>query len=297
MKYIITGGAGHISKPVAEALLKEGKDVTVVGRNAEHLKELVAKGAKTAIGSVDDVDFLKRTFANADVVYTMVPPNFESGNVKEFITSIGKNYAAALTSSNVKYVVNLSSIGAHLPNGAGPISAIHYVEESLNKLAGINVKHLRPAYYYQNLLSNIGLIKQAGIMGANLKMSEHSFPIVDQTDIAPVAIEELLKLDFSGHSYRYIASDEIGTDDIAAAVGSAIGKPDLKWVPFSDEQALDGMLQAGLPEDIASNYAEMHHAISSGKVMEDYWKHHPEKLGKTKLADFAKTFAAAYNAN
>src|ERR1044071_6058487 len=115
MKYVITGGAGHISKPVTEALLKAGKDVTVIGRNADHLKELVAKGAKPAIGSVEDVDFLKKTFSDADVVYTMIPPNFTSGNVKKFMIRIGGNYATALSSSNVKYVVNLSSIGAHLP--------------------------------------------------------------------------------------------------------------------------------------------------------------------------------------
>jgi uncharacterized protein YbjT (DUF2867 family) len=296
MKYVIIGGAGHIAKPVTEKLLEAGHIVTVIGRNEANLKELIDEGAEAAIGSVEDVEFLKKTFVDADAVYTMTPPNYATENVKGFIAQIGKNYATALKSSDVRYVVNLSSIGAHLPEGAGPISGMYHTEAALNSLKHIHIKHLRPAYFYQNLLANIGMIKHMGIIGANFKQAEHAFPIVETADIAAVAAEELLNLDFSGHSFRYIASDEISTDDIASVIGNAIGKPDLKWVTFSDEQALEGMLQAGLPKDIAANYTEMNNAINSGKVAEDYWLHRP-KLGNTKLTDFAKTFAAVYNSN
>jgi uncharacterized protein YbjT (DUF2867 family) len=60
MKYVITGAAGHISKPLAEKLIKAGHDVTVIGRNAENIRSLTDMGAKAAIGSVQDVEFLKR---------------------------------------------------------------------------------------------------------------------------------------------------------------------------------------------------------------------------------------------
>ncbi len=46
MNYVITGGAGHISKPLAEALLAAGHQVTVIGRNAANLQELVSKRSK-----------------------------------------------------------------------------------------------------------------------------------------------------------------------------------------------------------------------------------------------------------
>ena len=59
---------------------------------------------------------------------------------------------------------------------------------------------------------------------------------------------------------------------IASAIGQAIGKPELAWVEFTDEQALGGMLQAGLPEEVAKNYVEMGGALRSGKMSEDYWK-------------------------
>ncbi len=296
MNYVITGAAGHISYALTQRLLNAGHSVTVVGRQQKNLQSLTDKGAKAAIGSVEDASFLKKIFTGADAVYTMSPPNFGAADMKGFIAQTGKNYAEAIKAAGVKYVVNLSSVGAHMPTGCGPVSGLYQTEQSLNSLPGVNILHLRPSYFYQNLLANIGLIKQAGIIGGNFSIPDGKFPIVDPSDIAAVAADALLKLDFTGISHRYIAGDEVGTDKIAAVLGKAIGKPDLQWVKFSDEQALAGMLQAGLSQTIAENYVEMGQAMDSGKMFEEYRKQ-AVKLGKVKLEDFAKEFASAYKAS
>jgi uncharacterized protein YbjT (DUF2867 family) len=296
MKYTITGGAGNISKPLVLQLLKAGHQVTVIGRNADNLKELSDAGATPAIGSVEDVAFLTEAFAGADAVYTMIPPVHIVTDWKAHIEQIGKNYTAAIKAAGVKYVVNLSSVGAHLPDGVGPVSGLYRAEKALNTLAGTHIKHLRPPYFYNNLLGNIGMIKGMDIIGANFSAAENKFPIVAPIDIADVAIEELLNLDFTGHSVRYLASDEVSTDQIATVLGNAVGKPGLTWVEFTDEQAVGGMIQAGLPEEIAKNYAEMNHSIKTGAMAEDYFKNRPTVFGKIKLEDFAQTFANVYNA-
>ncbi len=296
MKYVITGGAGHISKPLALQLLAAGHEVTVIGRNANNLSELIEKGARALAGSVENVNFLISAFTGADAVYTMVPPKMDAADWKGYIEQTGKNYADAISATGIKYVVNLSSIGAHLYDGCGPVSGIHRAELALNTLADVNIKHLRPAFFYQNLLANVGLIKQAGIMGGNYGEPGSTFVIVHPNDIAYVAGEELLALNFSGHSVKYIASDELAPSDIAKTIGEAIGKPGLPWVVFSDEQSRQGMLGAGLSEEVAKNYVEMGNALRTGTMTEDYWKHHPASLGKVKIADFAKEFAAVYNA-
>ena len=296
MKYVITGGAGNISKPLALQLLTAGHAVTVIGRSEGNLKELTDAGAKAAIGSVEDLAFLTAAFAGADAVYTMVPPNHNPLNWKAAIASVGENYAKAITANGIKFVVNLSSIGAHMPDGAGPVSGLYRVEQTLNALADVHVKHLRPAYFYQNLFANVGLIKGMGIMGSNFSAEEGKFVIIDPTDIAAVVAEELTSLSFTGKSFRYISSDEVSTAQIASVIGAAIGKPELPWVAFTDEQSLGGMLQAGLPAEVANNYVEMGGALRSGAMMEDYWKHRPANLGKVKLADFAKVFAQVFNA-
>lgn len=296
-KYVITGGAGNISKPLAEQLLKAGHEVTVISRNADNVRSLTDMGAKAAIGSVEDVDFLTKTFTGADGVYTMVPPYFMATDWKAYIGQIGQNYADAIKAAGVKYVVNLSSVGAHLQEGCGPVSGLYRAEQALNKVADVNIRHLRPVYFFPNLLANTGMVKHMNIIGSNFGGEEYTMVLVDPKDIADVAYEELSALSFSGHSVRYIASDERSTADIAKILGAAIGKPDLPWVTFTNEQAYQGMLQAGLPDEVAKNYAEMGNALQNGSMMEDYWKNHPAKLGNTKLEDFAKTFAAVYNAN
>ena len=296
MKYVLTGAAGNITKPLAEKLLNVGHDVTVISRNAANIKSLTERGAKGAIGSVDDVEFLEKTFAGADAVYTMVPPRYDAPDMKAHIASVGKKYAEALKATNIKYVVNLSSVGAHLPDGVGPVSGLYKVEQALNQLADTNIKHLRPVWFYTNLFANIDMIKNMNILGGNFGGEGFRMLLAQPNDIAEIAFEELSGLNFTGHSVRYIASDERSTADIARIIGTAIGKPDLPWVVFTDEQAYQGMLQAGLPENTAKNYTEMGHAMHDGSMFEDYWKHRPEKFGTTKLEDFAKTFAAVYNA-
>lgn len=296
MHYVITGGAGNISKPLTQTLLQAGHEVTVIGRNPEHLKPLTDAGAKAAIGSVEDVDFLTKTFSGADAVYTMVPPKWDAADWKGFIGQIGAHYAKSIQAAGVTKVVNLSSIGAHLPEGCGPVSGLYRVEAALNALNGVDVVHLRPGFFYSNMFANIPLIKQMGILGGNYGDANTKMVVVDTTDIAAVAATVLLDLNFTGKTVRYIASDERTTGDFAKVLGTAIGKPELQWVGFTDEQTLGGMLQAGLSQEVATNYVEMGIALRNGTMASDYEQNKPE-LSKTKLEDFARVFAAVYHAN
>lgn len=293
MKYVITGSLGNISKPVSEKLIAAGHNVTIITSSQDKVKAIETLGAKAAVGSVEDVSFLKQTLKGADVVYTMVPPKWDAENWKEWIGGIGKNYAAAIKDAGVKFVVNLSSVGAHMPGGCGPVSGLYKVEQALNALQDVNIKHLRPAYFYHNLLAQVGLIKQAGIMGGNF--GDIAFPIVHPADIAEAVAEELLGLSFTGHSVRYVVGDEVTGNTIVSVLGESINKQGLPWVVFTDEDNLKGFLQAGLPEEVAKNYTEMGTAMHTGEMHADYLKNKPT-LSKTKLTDFASEFAAVFNA-
>jgi nucleoside-diphosphate-sugar epimerase len=165
------------------------------------------------------------------------------------------------------------------------------VEQALNKLTDVNIVHLRPAYFYQNLMVNFGMIKHAGIIGGNF--GDDKLPMIHPGDIAAVAAEILQNLNFKGHTIRYIVGDERTGKEIAFVLGNAVGKPDLPWIVFSDDQNLQGAVQAGLPEEVAKNYTEMGHAIRTGAFYEEYDR---PKFSNTKLEDFAKEFADAYHA-
>lgn len=292
MKYVVTGAAGKVSKPLTRLLLEAGHSVTVIGRNEKNLASL--KGARVAIGSVEDVDFLKAAFAGADAVFTLVPTDIFADDLIAQHKSIGKNYAEAIVANNIRYVVNLSGIGAHLTGGAGPLSAIHYTEEELYKLKHVHVRTLRSVYFFQNLLTMLDMVRHMNMMGSNFSFAAGKFPVVHTDDVAAAAAEELLGLNFTGHTMRYVAGQETGTDEIAAAIGKAIDKPELKWAKFSDEQLLQALQQNGFPAKNAEEYVEMFSSMERGLVTEDYWKNRPKSFGKIKLEQFAKQFAEIF---
>ena len=292
MKYVLTGSLGNITQPMARTLIAAGHDVTIISSSKDRSAAITALGAKPAIGNITDTAFLTSTFKGADAVYTMVPPIYQTTSWKEDIYNHGKSIAAAIKASGVKKVVNLSSIGAHMPEGCGPVSGIHRVEEELNKLSGVDIIHLRPGYFYTNLLHAIGMIKHAGFYGNNFG-ADAPIVLVHPRDIAAAAAEELQSLAFTGKSIRYIADDVRTSKEIAAVLGAAIGKADLPYVEFTDEQAFTGAVQAGLSEELSRNYMEMGAAFRSGEMISDY-KKHKVTLGNIKLEDFAKEFAAAY---
>jgi len=138
-----------------------------------------------------------------------------------------------------------------------------------------------------------GMAKNMGIIGST-QPADHSLVLTDTSDIADVAFEELNSLTFKGYSIRYIASDERTWTEIASVLGAAIGKPELPFVEFTDEQSEQGMKQMGLPEAIVHGYVEMGQALRSGDMEKDYKANRLAQLGKVKLEDFAKAFAEVY---
>lgn len=296
MKYVLTGSIGHITKPLAQQLIKAGHDVSIITSSTNNVANIEALGAKALVGSVYDADFVNSALAGADGTYLMIPPNMGAPDFLEAQKTVANNYVDAVVKNGIKNIVQLSSIGAHLRKGAGPIDGLAYLEEKLSAIEGINVKMLRPSYFYYNLFSMIPLIKHANIMGSNFNMQDEKFVLTHTSDIADAAAEALLNLDFSGKSVQYISSDERTSTEIAAVLSNSVNKPGTPWIEFKDEESLQGMLGAGLKPSISEAYVQMGKSLREGKLQEDYWKNKPVQTGKIKLEDFALEFKAAFEA-
>jgi uncharacterized protein YbjT (DUF2867 family) len=294
MKYVITGSIGHISKPIVQQLVAKNHRVTVITSSTDRVKDIEALGTEAAVGSVEDASFVSRAFEGADAVYLMIPPNWSpQGGWYEYQQKVADIFVQAIQTGKVKFVVLLSSVGAHMRKGAGPVDGLGYAEERLESLKDVQVKVLRPSYFYYNLFSMIPLIKNMNIMGSNFGGTDEKLVLTDTSDIAEVASNHLSKLDFKGFSVEYIGSDERHPNEIAKVLGDAIGKPGIPWVQFPDDQSLQGMLQAGLAEPIAKGYTQLGIALREGAMQASYWKNRPA-LGKVKLEDFAQQFASVY---
>ncbi|TJZ53286.1 NAD-dependent epimerase/dehydratase family protein [Sphingobacterium olei] len=292
MQITITGSLGNIGSSLTRNLVKAGHEVIVITSNENRTIEIEALGAKAAVGSVSDAHFLTEAFSGSDAVFAMTPPNLGGENVIANTTKAGKAFATAFQVAGVKRVVMLSSIGADLPNGNGPIEGLYHIEQIYKDLEGIAFTFLRAGYFYTNLYNDIPVIKGMNAIGANYP-AETIVPFVHPDDIATAAAEELQRVP-EGNEIRYVISDVRSAADVAEVLGTAIGKPTLPWVEFTDEQSLQGMTQAGVPAEIANLYTEMGTGIRTGKIQSDFIQYASQVTGQIKLEEFAKDFAAKF---
>jgi uncharacterized protein YbjT (DUF2867 family) len=294
MKITITGSLGNISRRIVEILAAKGHEVTVVSHTTERKKDIEALHAKAAIGSVENPGFLAKAFDGADAVYTMVPPDFNTPDYKEFTLRVSRNYAKAIVQAGVRHVVNLSSVGSPVA-GIKPLTEYCNMEENLDQLEGVHVLHLRPGMFYTNFYGSIGMIRQMGVIGNNFDETVNMV-MTHPADIAEAASEALDKLSFSGKQVKYIVSDEKNGKQLTQILAEALGRPDLRWMHFTDEQLLGGLMQNGFSKHVAENYlVAMGVAIREGLLEKHYRKNQHEVFGKTGFGDFAKEFAYVYH--
>jgi uncharacterized protein YbjT (DUF2867 family) len=299
MNIVLTGSLGNIGKPLTQELVQKGHSVTVISSKAERKKDIEALGAKAAIGTIQDADFLSETFKGSNIVYLMeawegIGSIFDKSVdfVAEF-NRIGNHYKWAVERSGVRRLVHLSSIGAHTNQGNGSLFLHHTVENILKQLPpAVSIKFMRPVGFYTNLFRYMQTIKTQGTIIQSYG-GDQKEPWVSPLDIAAAIAEEMEK-PFEGRTIRYLASDEVSPNEVAKIIGQAIGKPDLKWLIKPEEQLLKELLAAGMNEWIANGFIAMQAAQRSGSLYEDYYRNQPP-LGQVKLADFAKDFAQIYN--
>lgn len=293
MKITVTGSLGNISKRLTEQLVQKGHEVTVVSSDADKANAIKRIGAIPAIGSVENTDFITNAFTGADAVYTMFPPNYNTDDMKSAIIKIAEVYAKAIKTSGVNYVVNLSAIGADMPEGNGPSSVLYHAENRLNQLEGINILHLRPGMFYTNQHGSVNMIKRMGFMGNNFDPSA-VIAMTHPYDIGDAAAEALDSLSFTGKQLKYIVSDELTGTQLAAILGEAFNKPNLAWVVFEDEQLIQGIMQGGFSRHMAEKFAEMGRAIGKGDIWHDYRANQADAYGKLKFKDFAAQLSQIY---
>lgn len=293
--YAITGATGNTGRRIAEALLEEGKQVRVVGRSMERLKGLAARGAEPVVALLDDAAAMTRALQGVRAAYLLIPPSYGEPDFRAYQNRLGQASAEAVSVARVSHVVNLSSVGAHLAEGVGPIKGLHDQEQRLNRLVGVHVLHLRPAFFMENTLFNITLIKQAGINGTPLR-GDLAIPMIAAQDIATVAARRLRALDFSGKTTQELLGPrDISMAEVTRMIGKAIGRPDLPYVQFPYDEAEKAMIGIGMSPNTARAFVEMYRAFNDG-LLRPTEARSPANTTPTGFDAFAKTFAEAYAA-
>ena len=306
MNVIVIGSLGNISRPLAVLLVSQGHKVTVVSSDSKKQADIARLGATAAIGSITDPAFLTETFKGADAVYAMIPLSFTEPDLGAYMHRAAQSYVQSLKDTQVKRVVVLSGWAADLVKAEN----VEHLFDGLDTSLTI----MRPASFYTNFYQSIDLIKGKGIIGKYLTLrynglralltgktgllmgnygGDDRIVFVSPKDIADAVAEEL-QLSPEKKTIRYVGSEEMTCNEAARIIGTAVGKPWLRWILLTDKEMLQGLKMAKVPEKLAKTLVEMQSVMHSGKPLEHFHRSHP-KMGEVKLRDFAKEFAIVYH--
>lgn len=262
--FVVAGVSGHVGSVVAKSLLAAGKKVKVLVRDAKKGESWAKHGAEVATGSLDDSAFVTGALKGAEGFFTLLPPPpYTAPDFFAAQRATADALAAGVKASGVPHVVLLSSIGADLAEGTGPIKGLHYFEGLLHA-AGVQLSAIRAGFFQENVGMSVGAAKGAGIYPNFAPSADLAMPMIATKDIGALAAKLLVErpgksenVDLHGPAYS--------ANDVAAKLGAALGKT-VKVVDIPAAGHLAALLEAGLPPTFAAAYTEMYAGFATGNI-------------------------------
>ncbi|MQA03470.1 MAG: NAD(P)H-binding protein [Streptosporangiales bacterium] len=258
--YAITGVTGHAGGATAQELLATGERVRAVVRDPAKGNDWSRNGADVAVADFTDRAALTRALSGSRGAFVMLPtvPTGADADHRRLADSI----AGAVGDSGVPHVVALSSIGADLAEGTGPIRWLHHLENRLRDTGAV-VTALRSPHFQEKVETVLGAATNAGVYPVFAESADIETPMVATRDIAtaaarallsPPSASEIVDLDAPSYTERQVAE----------RLAAVLGKPlDVVTVPRADWVGV--LVDAGAPpvlaEELAALYAAEHDGL------------------------------------
>ncbi len=282
MRIVVNTPTGNIGRPLVEALLARGAEVTLIARTPDKVRDFEARGARVIAGSIDDAAVLEKALEGAGALFWLTPPAGRPDFI-DWATATARQAAEVVRRRDVKRVVVLSSVGAQSGRGTGPVGALLEIEDAF-RAAAPDVIALRAGFFMENDLRSLGTIVSAGALFSPVP-ADLKAPTVATRDIAAVAAEELAGAG-GGHRIRGVHGPvDLSGAERAAILSEALHLP-VKYVQVPVDAAEQGMRDAGLPDFAVSLYGDMYRAILDGRMASSEPRS-AETTTPTSFADFA----------
>ncbi|MBK8481228.1 MAG: NmrA family NAD(P)-binding protein [Proteobacteria bacterium] len=261
--FVIAGVTGHVGSVVATELLAKQQKLKVLVRDPKQGVAWSRRGAEVAVGTLDDRAFLAGALRGASGLFTLLPPNFAAADFFAYQRQTSDAIAGAVRDAAVPHVVLLSSVGAELPAGTGPIKGLHYLENEL-RATGTLLTAIRAGFFQENLGSALTPAKEQGIFLNFTPSADYPMPMIATKDIGVLAARSLLNtprtsevIDLHGPAYSQ--------RQLAERLGAALGRQ-LEVVDIPETAWVSTLTQGGLPRPVAETFAEMYSAFAKGIV-------------------------------
>jgi len=262
MPIVVTAPAGNIGSKLVGRLLDAGRSVTLLTRNRAKVERFKAHGAKVEVGDLRDKRFVAQATQGASALFWLTPTDLAASDVQRRQREMGEAAADAIRTNRIGRVVNVSSMGAELGRGAGPVDGLFDVEKAIDSAAE-SVAHLRPGFFMENFLGHVQSLRQEGAVYLPIS-GKTRVPLIATRDIARVAADRLLDAGWSGRTVTPLQGpDTLSFDEAAETMSAALGWP-LKHVQVPYERAREAMKGMGMSDSAVRGFLELYHALETG---------------------------------
>jgi uncharacterized protein YbjT (DUF2867 family) len=225
---VVTGATGNVGRPLVQALLEAGEEVTAVSRRVS----AVPPGVRFQQADLAEPESLEPALDGAEALFLLTSADFMGNGDLSDVMRVVKG-------AGVQRVVLLSS------QGVGTRRHPSYLEDAVIQ-SGLGWTMLRPGNFDSNTLQWAEPVRTSRVVAA--PFGDVVLPAIDPADIAEVAAVTLREPGHEGHSYTLTGPVPISPRQQAAAIGDVLGEP-VRFVELTREQARDQML-GYMPEPV-----------------------------------------------
>jgi uncharacterized protein YbjT (DUF2867 family) len=286
MKILITTPTGNIGKRIVRELLAPEFSVRVITRDPARLPAEVRAQVEVVRGSMDDVAAMQRALDGVEAMFFCVPTeSIHETNVQAHYERFALVAAQAIRATGTPRVVTISAVGKNQARQAGPISALHAMEDILNE-SGAAIRHLRCGAFMENFLWQTAAMIDRGVLSYPLP-GHIAIPLVAATDVADVALRWLVRRDWSGVAGVAVPGPEALSYNQAAAILERVLERPVRYQELAANAYVQSLVSHGASTEYAQSMIAMFAELAQGIARAE--PHTFDTTTSTKLSDWART--------
>src|SRR5499425_3258173 len=244
-RILVTGATGKTGSVVVSELLKAGYPVrALMHREDGRSAGLRVLGAEIAVADMSDVE--RVTDALKDVQRAYFCPPFDPYMIQGAVA-----FPVAAREARLEHIVGLTQWLASPSHPSLMTRQLWLVDRLFSMTPGVAHTIVRPGIFADAYLATIGLAAHLGVFpwfGGNSRNAPPS-----NEDIARVAVAALTDpARHAGKSYRPTGPELLSGEDMAKAIGRAVGRS-VRFVPTPTWLFMKSARLGGMPIDLLSN--------------------------------------------
>ncbi len=259
--FFVSGITGNVGGAAARRLLEEGQAVRTLARDPQKAAEWAQQGVDVRQGDFTD-PAVADALEGVEGAYLMMPPLMVPSPGYPEARAVIASFQEALRLSPPPRLALLSSVGSEKSSGLGNITTTHLMEEALGDLP-FPTAFVRAGGFFENYVGGLGAADSTGVYYSFFQPTDRAFPMIATADIG-AEVARLLAGGWEGKKIIELGSP-VSPDDIARAMGEALGKP-VTAQAIPRERWATTLESFGLPPGSTGLYEEMMDGFNSGRI-------------------------------